>query len=131
MFSVAVMEPGQVRLTNVPKPEPGPYQVRIRTEAACLCNATDRKLIDGHFPGMDRYPLLLGHESVGIVESVGPMVRSIILGDRVIGGLLLDVTDPVYASGWGGFSEFVIAGDHLAMKQDGVADPEHQWYEVY
>ena len=131
MFSVAVLEPGKVLFVQLPAPEPGPYEVRVHTEVACLCNATDRKLVEGHFPGVDRYPLLLGHESAGIVDRVGSKVRHFKIGDRVIGGLLLNPTDPVYASGWGGFSEYVIAGDHKAMVEDGVANAEHNWFEVY
>jgi L-iditol 2-dehydrogenase len=49
---------------------------------ACLCNATDRKLVDGHFPGVETYPLLLGHETAGIVEAVGAKVRSLPRGSR-------------------------------------------------
>ena len=109
---------------------PGPYQAKVRLEVACLCNATDRKLVEGHFPGVESYPLLLGHENAGIVEAVGAKVRNFRLGDRVIGGLLLESTDPAYASGWGGFSEYVLAGDHAAMVEDGVADAEHGWHEV-
>jgi alcohol dehydrogenase len=131
MYSVAVQKPDQLRIAEIPKPVPGPYQALVRTEAACLCNMTDRKLIEGHFPGVGQYPLLLGHESVGIVEAVGDKVTSFEPGDRVVGGLLLDTTDPGYASGWGGFSEYILAGDHLAMVADGVADPGHGWYEVY
>ncbi len=131
MLSVAVVEPNEVRLVDIPEPIPGPYQAKIRVEAACLCNATDRKLVEGHFPGVETYPLLLGHENAGIVVAVGDKVRSFKIGDRVIGGLLLDPTDATCASGWGGFSEYVIAGDHQAMVADGVADAPHGWYEVY
>jgi threonine dehydrogenase-like Zn-dependent dehydrogenase len=131
MLSVAITQPGKLALVQIPKPEPGPYQVLIRTEAVCLCNATDRKLVEGHFPGVESYPLLLGHETVGIVDAIGPLVRSFNVGDRVIGGLLLSSTDPAYASGWGGFSEYLIAGDHLAMQADGAADRSHGWLEVY
>jgi threonine dehydrogenase-like Zn-dependent dehydrogenase len=131
MISVAVLKPGQISLVDIPEPEPEPYQVRIKTEAACICNATDRKLVDGHFPGIKTYPLLLGHETAGIVDRVGEKVRNYKVGDRVIGGLLLEPTDDRYISGWGGFSEYVIAGDHQAMCADGVADPTHHWYEVY
>ncbi len=131
MRAVAVTEPGAVALVNIPLPEPGPYEARIRTEAVCLCNATDRKLIEGHFPGVEQYPLLLGHETAGIVEAVGDRVRSFQVGDRVIGGLLLHSTDPAYASGWGGFAERLLAGDHKAMQEDGVADAAHGWAEVY
>ncbi|RPI27873.1 MAG: sorbitol dehydrogenase, partial [Chloroflexota bacterium] len=131
MFTIAVTQPGEVKIVEIPCPQPGPYQALIRTEAACLCNATDRKLVDGHFPGVETYPLLLGHESAGIVEAVGEKVRSFKIGDRVIGGLLLDSTDPAYASGWGGFSEFTLAGDHQAMLEDGLATAEHGYAEVF
>ncbi len=95
-----------------------------------LCNATDRKLIDGHFPGVETYPLLLGHESVGIVEAVGKESRRL-PWDRTVGGLLLEPTDPQYASGWGGFSEYILVRDHQAMLNDGVADAEHGWSDLY
>jgi threonine dehydrogenase-like Zn-dependent dehydrogenase len=131
MKSVAVEETNHLAVINIPEPMPGPYEARVRTEAACLCNMTDRKLIEGHFPGVEQYPLLLGHESAGIVDMLGEKVRSFKVGDRVVGGLLLNTTDARYASGWGGFSEYVLACDHLAMLQDGVADSAHNWFEVY
>lgn len=131
MFAVAVTEPGKVEIVEVPEPTPGPYEALIKTEIAALCNSTDRKLIEAHFPGVDRYPLLLGHETVGIVVAVGEKVRNFHVGDRVVGGLLLNSTDPHYASGWGGFSEYTLAGDHLAMVEDGVARPEYGWVEVH
>ena len=131
MLAVAVKQPGKLEIVDIPRPQPGPYEVLIRTEAACLCNATDRKLVDGHFPGVDRYPLLLGHESAGIVEEAGAKVKSFKVGERVIGGLILNPTDPAYASGWGGFCEYTLAGDHPAMLADGVADPAHGYADVY
>lgn len=131
MLSIAVAEPNTIQVVEIPEPQPGPYEARIRTEAACLCNMTDRKLIEGHFPGVEKYPLILGHETVGIVDAVGEKVRNFKLGDRVIGGLLINIPDPGYSSGWGGFSQFLLAGDHHAMLADGVADQEHGWFEVY
>jgi D-arabinose 1-dehydrogenase-like Zn-dependent alcohol dehydrogenase len=131
MRAVAVIEPGRIELVDLPEPSPGPYQVRVKTEVACLCNATDGKLIAGHFPGVDKYPLMLGHESVGIVDMMGHKVRNFRMGDRVVGGLLFDAGDPKYSSGWGGFCEYTLANDHDAMVDDGVADAEHGWFEVY
>jgi threonine dehydrogenase-like Zn-dependent dehydrogenase len=131
MFAVAVTEPGKLKIVEVPEPTPGPYEARVRTEVACLCNMTDRKLIEGKFPGVEQYPLLLGHETVGIVDAVGAKVRNFKVGDRVVGGLLLNTTDPAYGSGWGGFSEYTLAGDHAAMVEDGVATADHGWFEVY
>ncbi|MCC7449006.1 MAG: alcohol dehydrogenase catalytic domain-containing protein [Anaerolineae bacterium] len=131
MFAIAVTEPNKLKVVEVPKPAPGPYEARIKTEIAALCNMTDRKLIEGHFPGVETYPLLLGHETVGIVDAVGDKVRNFKVGDRVIGGLLLKTTDPAYGSGWGGFSEYTIAGDHQAMVEDGMAKPDCGWVEVF
>lgn len=130
MRAVAVVEPGRVELVELPDPEPGPYQARVRTEAACLCNATDGKLVEGKFPGVEDYPLLLGHESVGIVDRVGEKVRTFRVGDRVIGGLLFDAGDPRYSSGWGGFCELTLATDHDAMVEDGVAVESEGWFEA-
>ena len=56
MKSVAVIEPGRIELVDIPNPDPGPYEAIIKTEVSFLCNATDRKIIDGHFPGIERYP---------------------------------------------------------------------------
>jgi len=133
MIAVAVVEPGRMEIVDIPKPSPGPYDALVRNQAAFICNATDRKLVDGHFPGvgLDQYPLLLGHENVGVVEEVGSKVRSFKRGDRVIGGLLFSSTDAKFHSGWGGFCEYVFATDHAAMEADGVADEPHGWREVY
>jgi len=94
MRAVAVTVPGKVELVELGKPRPGPYQALVKTEVAALCNATDGKLVAGHFPGVDKYPLVLGHEGAGIVEAVGPKVRNFKAGDRVIGGLLFEFSDP-------------------------------------
>jgi threonine dehydrogenase-like Zn-dependent dehydrogenase len=131
MRAVVVVEPNRVEIVDLNRPSPGPYQTLVRTEVAYLCNATDGKLVSGHFPGVNQYPLVLGHESAGIVEQVGEKVRNFAVGDRVIGGLVFDFGDPRYASGWGGFCEYTLANDHDAMVADGVADAAHGWFECY
>ena len=131
MRAVAVIEPGKVEVVDLPDPTPGPYQARVKTEAALLCNATDGKLVAGHFPGVEDYPLILGHEGAGIVDAVGEKVRNFKVGDRAIGGLVFEFGDPQYASGWGGFCGYTLANDHDAMVADGVADEAHGWFECY
>jgi len=132
MRAVVVTKPGQVEVVEMAPPTPGPYQARIKTHVACLCNATDGKLIAGHFPGvgLDQYPLVLGHESAGVVDQVGDKVRSFNVGDHAIGGLLFSFAEPDYSTGWGGFCEYTLVNDHDAMVADGVADEEHGWFEV-
>jgi threonine dehydrogenase-like Zn-dependent dehydrogenase len=127
------MEPGNVRMVDLPiaKPAIGHYQALVRTEACCLCNATDGKLVAGHFPGVKNYPLILGHESAGIIEAVGGKVRNFRVGDRAIGALNFEFGSSEYHSGWGAFAEYAVVNDHLAMLADGVADAAHGWAEVF
>jgi threonine dehydrogenase-like Zn-dependent dehydrogenase len=129
MRAVVITKPGTIEIRSVKKPVPGPYQALVRTEVAALCNATDAKLIAGHFPGMDTYPLVLGHEGAGVVEAIGEKVRTFKVGGRAIGGMLSDFGDPALACGWGGFCEYTLVHDHDAMVADGVADAAHGWFE--
>ncbi|MDR1484886.1 MAG: zinc-binding dehydrogenase [Planctomycetaceae bacterium] len=129
MKAVVVVEPNRVEVVEISKPSVGAYEVLAKNKVAALCNATDRKLIEGHFPGVDQYPLVLGHEGVAVVESVGSKVRNIKVGDHVIGGLLGEFGRDDYHGGWGGFCEYVIVHDHDAMVEDGAANAENGWFE--
>src|SRR5512135_2064497 len=70
-----------LEVTQVPARDPGPGQVRIRVRASGICG-TDIHAWHGDYalPGL---PLVLGHEPVGVVESVGPGMTSLRVGDRV------------------------------------------------
>ncbi len=61
--------------------KPGPREVLVRTAAAGVCHS-DLHFIEGSykFP----LPVVLGHESAGVVEAVGEDVRSVKPGDHVI-----------------------------------------------
>lgn len=129
MKCVVATQPNQVEIREVPKPKPGAYQALVKTRVASLCNATDRKLIEGHFPGVDQFPMVLGHEGAGIVEEIGENVRAFRVGDHAIGGMVGDFGDPNLRSGWGGFCEYTLVHDHDAMVADGVADAAHGWFD--
>lgn len=129
MKTIVVTQPNRVEIIELPKPKPGPYQALAKTKVASLCNATDRKLVEGHFPGVENYPLVLGHESVAVVEEIGSNVRHFQVGDHVLGGMVGDFGKPEYHSGWGGFCEYVLVHDHFAMVEDGKADAENGWFE--
>ncbi|MCX7027389.1 MAG: zinc-binding dehydrogenase [Spirochaetes bacterium] len=133
MYSIAVAEPGSLAMVAIPVPQLGKYDVLVKTEIAGICNATDRKLIQGHFPGIgiDKYPLLLGHESAGRVEAIGDRVVSYAPGDRALGGMLFYPADSRYTSAWGANSEYTVIVDHEAMVKDKVADTAHGWGDRY
>ncbi len=61
--------------------KPGPHEVLIRTVAAGVCHS-DLHFIEGSYPAP--VPVILGHESAGIVEQVGSEVRTVAPGDHVI-----------------------------------------------
>ncbi|NAZ82967.1 alcohol dehydrogenase catalytic domain-containing protein [Kineococcus sp. R8] len=74
---------GDIRLDEVPDPtvrDPFDAVVRITTSAIC---GTDLHFVRGTMSGM-REGTVLGHEAVGIVEEVGPGVRNLAPGDRVV-----------------------------------------------
>lgn len=70
-----------LRLTEVPRPAPGPGQVLLEVRACGVCR-TDLHVIDGDLQ-QPRLPLVLGHEIVGTVVERGVGVRRFALGERV------------------------------------------------
>jgi threonine dehydrogenase-like Zn-dependent dehydrogenase len=74
---------GDIRLEEVPEPriqEPTDAIVRITASAIC---GTDLHMVRGTMAMMEP-GTILGHEGVGIVEEVGPGVRNLREGDRVV-----------------------------------------------
>ncbi|MBH81262.1 MAG: alcohol dehydrogenase [Gammaproteobacteria bacterium] len=61
--------------------KPGPREVLIRTAAAGVCHS-DLHFFNGTYPGAA--PMVLGHESAGVVEQVGSDVHYVQPGDHVI-----------------------------------------------
>ncbi len=68
-------------LRNLPDPEPGLGQVRIRVGACGVCR-TDLHVVDGDLAPL-RSPVTPGHEIIGEVDKLGPGVSSLRLGQRV------------------------------------------------
>jgi S-(hydroxymethyl)glutathione dehydrogenase / alcohol dehydrogenase len=73
--------PGNLMIEEVALDQPGPREVLVRTAAAGLCHS-DLHFIEGKFTAPT--PLVLGHESAGVVEEVGSEVTYVKRGDHVI-----------------------------------------------
>ncbi|MEM7098060.1 MAG: Zn-dependent alcohol dehydrogenase [Pseudomonadota bacterium] len=74
-----VNKPMEIEEIQVSKP--GPREVLVRTMAAGICHS-DMHFWNGTYPG--QLPMVLGHESAGIVEEVGSDVHYVKPGDHVI-----------------------------------------------
>lgn len=60
---------------------PGHGEVLVRIEASGVCHS-DLHARDGKWPV--ELPIVLGHEGAGVVEEIGPGVRSVAPGDHVV-----------------------------------------------
>ncbi len=70
-------------VTEVPTPVIGSEAVLVRVTACGICH-TDLHYIDHHVPTFKTPPLILGHETAGVVEEVGAEVEGLHPGDRVL-----------------------------------------------
>lgn len=80
---VEVGKPPQVR--EVPTPEPGPGQVRLRVTAAGACHSDSfvMSLNEEQYSAGYPLPMTLGHEGAGIVDMLGEGVTEVAVGDAV------------------------------------------------
>jgi len=75
-------KPGSpLRLRDLPRPEPGPGQLRVKVGACAVCR-TDLHVVDSELTEPE-LPLVPGHEIVGRVDALGPGGRTLRLGQRV------------------------------------------------
>jgi S-(hydroxymethyl)glutathione dehydrogenase / alcohol dehydrogenase len=79
----AVLEhiPGDLVIDDVQIGTVGPHEVLVQTAAAGLCHS-DLHFIEGKYPYP--VPMVLGHESAGVIESVGSEVSYVQPGDHVV-----------------------------------------------
>ncbi|MBN1771025.1 MAG: alcohol dehydrogenase catalytic domain-containing protein [Deltaproteobacteria bacterium] len=68
-----------IRLAELPEPEPGPGELRMRIEASGICGSD---VVEWY--RVRKAPLVLGHEVAGTVEAVGEGVTRWRPGDRIV-----------------------------------------------
>jgi 2-desacetyl-2-hydroxyethyl bacteriochlorophyllide A dehydrogenase len=83
MTRAAVLEgPRRLGIVERAATTPGRGEARVRIAATAVCH-TDLEIYTGRHPGV-RYPVVMGHEASGVVEEVGPEVRGLRPGQRVV-----------------------------------------------
>lgn len=107
MKAAVLVEKQKFELREFSKPDIDDNSVLVKMEACAVCNATDSKLYKGTH-AFAKYPSIIGHEGVGIVEQVGKNVTKLKIGDRILGGSFYCDEMP---SLWGAYSEYGTAGE--------------------
>ncbi|MCH2117235.1 MAG: zinc-binding dehydrogenase [Pirellulales bacterium] len=83
MKAAVLKEFGQpLAIEEVPQPTPAVGEVRIKV-MACGIDGTDLKLVEG-FGYRPELPLILGHETAGVIDAVGHGVAHLEIGQPVI-----------------------------------------------
>lgn len=85
MKALILTKPGSLdtlAVGELPVPEPGPGEIRVRVQAAGL-NPVDYKLVPNGHPAWT-YPFVSGVDAAGIVDAVGDGVTAWKAGDRVV-----------------------------------------------
>lgn len=114
MRALVLEQPGNpdtLREADMPQPEPGKGEVRVKVHAVGL-NPVDYKLAATGFPSW-KYPFILGLDVAGVVDAVGPGVTEWEVGDPVY--YHGDLTKP------GGYGQYTTVTAHtLSWLPDGL-----------
>jgi D-arabinitol dehydrogenase (NADP+) len=125
--------PRSYSVTEVPLPEAAPGQVRIKVDQVGICG-TDLHIHEGDFNAV--FPLVPGHELVGVVDRIGDGVTRFRLGEQVTvnpnvhcgrcqyclaGRLILCENLKGYGSNFPGFfAEYVAVPEQLVFSVEGL-----------
>lgn len=123
------VEENPLELRDVPTPQPGSGEVRIRVRACAVCR-TDLHIAEGDLK-LKKSPIVPGHQIVGVVDARGRGVQNLREGDRVgvawvqstCGECLYcrksleNLCDRARFTGWdvdGGYAEFAVVPESFA-----------------
>jgi alcohol dehydrogenase, propanol-preferring len=81
LFENAGIHSSPLRMTELPEPQPGPGEVRLRVRCCGICR-TDLHVIEGELPPAKR-PLIPGHQIVGVVDALGARCNRLRIGQRI------------------------------------------------
>jgi D-arabinitol dehydrogenase (NADP+) len=136
MKAVVYDAPRQYAVKEIPQPEAGPGEVRIKVHQVGVCG-TDLHIHHGDFNAV--FPLIPGHELVGTIDEVGDTVSRFRVGEQVTvnpnvfcgkcdyclaGRLILCSDMKGLGSNYPGFfAEYVTVKENLVFSVEGI-DPD-------
>jgi D-arabinitol dehydrogenase (NADP+) len=126
--------PRSYAVTDIPTPEAAPGEVRIKVDQVGVCG-TDLHIHEGDFNAV--FPLIPGHELVGVVDQLGEGVTRFAVGEQVTvnpniycgycqyclsGRLILCENAKGLGSNFAGFfAEYVTVSHTLVFSAEGLA----------
>ncbi|MYZ40607.1 MULTISPECIES: alcohol dehydrogenase catalytic domain-containing protein, partial [unclassified Streptomyces] len=144
MRAAIVEAVGQVSVTTVPDPTPGPRDVVVSVASCGLCG-TDLHILQGEFA--PTLPIVPGHEFAGKIVEIGSDVTELAVGDKVAvdpslychecrycragRGNLCDRWNAIGVSKPGGAAEYAVAPvancvklpDHIDVRDAALIEP--------
>ncbi len=136
MKAVVYDAPREFAVRDVPTPEPTAGEVRIKINQVGVCG-TDLHIHEGEFQA--RFPLIPGHELVGVIDALGDGVDRFAVGEQVtvnpniycghceycLSGRLILCTDlkGMGSNFPGFFAEYVTVPENLTFSVEGL-DPD-------
>jgi D-arabinitol dehydrogenase (NADP+) len=133
MKAVVYDAPRSFAIKEIPDPQPGPDEVRIKVIQVGVCG-TDLHIHNGDFNAA--FPLIPGHELVGIVEAVGSGVTRVKVGEQVsvnpnvncglcdycLAGtpILCTALQGLGSNFPGFFAEYVVTNERLVFSTEGL-----------
>lgn len=83
MRAAVVVGPGEVTVRHVPRPSPGPGQVRVKLEGCGVCASNLTPWAGPEWMAFPTAPGDLGHEGWGVIDAVGEGVSDLAVGHRI------------------------------------------------
>lgn len=124
--AIVFTAPGIAEVLDLPKPEPGPGEVLVRSVRSCISSGTERaNLVGDPMIGTNKkpddpavFPRHLGYSLAGVVEAVGEGVSSVKPGDRV-------------CASWTKHMLYNAVGERQVYRiPDGVSSEEAAWTHI-
>lgn len=120
MKALQYVEQDSPAVSELPVPDIAEDEVLVAARAVGVCHS-DIELLEGRYIIPFQYPLIPGHEWSGEVVKVGPKVKGLTVGDRVVGECVIG-DDHFGFSISGAAAEFFIAKESWLHKLPDAVD---------
>lgn len=105
MKAFILSKPGRLEQVDLPIPQPGPYEIRIKVACVGICGSDVEVFKGNRSPEFLTNPIRLGHEPSGIIDAVGTHITHLQIGDRV-----------TCVGTWGAFSDYIVVPAERCLK---------------